>query len=126
MATIWRRPKRRGPNSVRQLAFCGAGDGRLANARFHGIRFELARASDEIWRAVGEFLAQTQASGVFAERRATQQRAWLHDELRAQLQRRLCGNAEIRAALPEIEAAVINGELPAATAAERLPRLFAQ
>ena len=81
---------------------------------------------DAIWRAIGEFVAQTQASGVFAERRAAQQRAWLHDELRAQLQRRLYGNAEIRAALPEIEAAVINGELPAATAAERLLRLFAQ
>ncbi len=79
---------------------------------------------EDIWRAIGEFVAQTKASGVFAERRAEQQREWLHSELEAQLRQRLYGNAAFRAALPELEAAVINGELPAATAAERLLRLI--
>ncbi len=79
---------------------------------------------DKIWRAIGEFVDQTQASGVFAERRAAQQRDWLHAELEAQLRERLYGNAAIQAALPELEAAVVKGELPAATAAERLLRLF--
>lgn len=79
---------------------------------------------EDIWRAIGEFVAQTQASGVFTERRASQQRDWLHAELEAQLRERLYGNAAIRAALPEIEAAVADGELPAATAAERLLGLF--
>ena len=40
---------------------------------------------DEIWEAIGEFMAQTKASGIFAQRRAGQQRDWLHDELQAQL-----------------------------------------
>lgn len=79
---------------------------------------------DEIWRAIGEFVAQTQASGTFAERRASQQRDWLHEELQAQLRERLYGNPAIEAALPEIEAAVAKGELPAAAAAERLLRLI--
>ncbi len=79
---------------------------------------------DEIWRAIGEFAAQTQASGAFAERRASQQRDWLHSELQAQLRERLYGNTAIQAALPELEAAVVNGELPAATAAARLLRLM--
>ncbi|MCE2470976.1 MAG: methylmalonyl Co-A mutase-associated GTPase MeaB, partial [Anaerolineae bacterium] len=79
---------------------------------------------DDIWRAIGEFVAQTKASGVFAKRRAQQQRDWLHSELEAQLREQLYGNAAFRAALPELEAAVVNGELPAATAAERLLRLI--
>ena len=79
---------------------------------------------DEIWRAIGDFVAQTQASGVFAKRRAAQQREWLHDELETQLRQRLHENAAVIAALPEMEAAVIAGELPAATAAERLLRLL--
>ena len=79
---------------------------------------------DDIWRAIGEFVAQTKASGVFAKRRAQQQRDWLHSELEAQLREQLYGNAAFRAALPDIEAAVVNGELPAATAAERLLRLL--
>ena len=78
---------------------------------------------DEIWRAIGEFAALTQASGVFADRRASQRREWLHAELEAQLRERLYGNAAIQAALPALEAAVVKGELPAATAAERLLRL---
>ncbi len=79
---------------------------------------------DEIWRAIGDFVAQTQASGVFAKRRAAQQREWLYAELGSQLRERLYGNAAVKAALPEIEAAVVAGELPAATAAERLLRLL--
>ena len=43
----------------------------------------------------------------------------------AQLRERLYGNAAVQAALPEIEAAVVKGELPAATAAARLLRLIA-
>ena len=49
---------------------------------------------DEIWGAIGEFVALTKASGVFAGRRAAQQRDWLHEELRSQLRERLYGNAE--------------------------------
>ena len=79
---------------------------------------------DEIWGTIGEFVAQTQTSGVFAERRARQQRDWLHSELMAQLRERLYGNAAVQAALPELEAAVVKGELPAATAAARLLRLI--
>jgi len=79
---------------------------------------------EDIWRAIGEFVAQTKASGVFAKRRAQQQREWLHSELEAQLRQRLYGNAAFQAKLPELEAAVVNGELPAATAAERLLRLL--
>jgi len=79
---------------------------------------------DAIWTLITEFVAQMKASGSFDDRRRKQRRAWLHNALEARLRDTLYGHEAIKAALPEIEAAVIAGELPAASAAEALLRLI--
>ena len=83
-----------------------------------------ASGFDEIWRAISEFVAATKASGVMTARRQSQRREWLHDALEAQLRDYVFGNREVQAMLPEIEAAVIDGELPASVAAEQLLKLI--
>jgi len=78
----------------------------------------------EIWTMIREFIAKVKASGVFERRRANQRREWLHSALEAQLRSYLFEHEALRAAMPEIEAAVMAGELPAAAAAEQLLRLI--
>ncbi len=79
---------------------------------------------DAIWTLITEFVAQTKASGGFDDRRRKQRREWLHKALEARLRDAVYGHEAVKAALPEIEAAVINGKLPAASAAEALLRLI--
>ena len=79
----------------------------------------------EIWSAIGEFGAATKASGVFEARRAAQAREWLQGALETRLRELVFGSDEVRAALPEIEAAVLRGELSAGEAAARLVKIVA-
>lgn len=78
----------------------------------------------EIWAMVEEFVAGTKASGVFHRRRSTQRRDWLHSALEAQLRSYLFAHEAVQAALPDIEAAVMAGELSAAAGADTLLRLI--
>ncbi len=78
----------------------------------------------EIWSSVGEFIETTKRSGHFERRRAEQRVDWLRSALEGKLRAYLYGNQAVQAALPEIEAAVKAGELPAAAAAETLLRLI--
>jgi LAO/AO transport system kinase len=77
----------------------------------------------EIWATVGAFVESTKRSGRFEQRRADQSREWLHSALEGKLRDYLYKDEAVQAALPEIEAAVKAGELPAAAAAETLLRL---
>ena len=79
---------------------------------------------DEILRAFDDFVAATKASGLFAERRHSQRREWLHAALERQLIERARAHPALRAALPRIEAAVVEGELPASLAVEKLLNLL--
>ena len=78
---------------------------------------------DEIWALIGDFARRTKASGVFERRRSEQRRQWLRDALDQRLRDRFYRHTAVRAALPELEAAVMAGDLPAAAAAEELLRL---
>ncbi|MCY4061987.1 MAG: methylmalonyl Co-A mutase-associated GTPase MeaB [Chloroflexi bacterium] len=78
---------------------------------------------EEIGEVISEFTAQTKASGGFKQRRTEQRRAWLHSAIERQWRDILYGHEAVRAALPQLEAAVMAGELPAAAAAEELLRL---
>lgn len=78
---------------------------------------------DKLWSIIGEFTAQTKSSGAFEQRRTDQRRAWLRSALERQLRDYLYGHEAVQAALPDIEAAVIAGEIPAAAAADKLLRL---
>lgn len=74
----------------------------------------------EIWRMVEEFCAATRASGAFERRRQEQEREWLHSLIEQQLVERFKANPRVAQLLPELEAAVMAGRLPATTAAQRL------
>lgn len=78
----------------------------------------------EIWAMIGEFVAETKSNGAFEERRAAQQREWLRYALEARLRDYVFGSAAVREALPEIEAAVISGELSVADGAKKLAGLL--
>ena len=78
----------------------------------------------DIWTIVGEFIEKTKRTGNFEQRRAEQRKEWLHSALEGKLRAYLYGNKAVKAALPELEAAVMAGELPAATAADDLLRLI--
>ncbi len=74
----------------------------------------------EIWAVISEFAAATKTSGAFAARRRRQRVAWLHSALEAALRQYLRDHPALQAALPVMEAAVMNDELPASAAADRL------
>ncbi len=79
---------------------------------------------EAVWDMIQEFQGQTKASGVFESRRRSQLRDWLHATLEAELRSYLYGHEAIQAELPQIEAAVMDGDLPAAAAAQQLLKLI--
>jgi len=74
----------------------------------------------ELWHVVETFMARTADSGVLAERRRRQERQWVRQLVREQLEERFLRHAGVAALLPGLEAAVERGEVPAVTAARRL------
>ncbi len=79
---------------------------------------------DAIWDLIMQFVAATQASGLFKTRRAEQLRAWLQDALESRLRDSFYAHPAVREALPGMEAAVMRGDLPAPAAAEQILSLF--
>ncbi len=82
------------------------------------------RGMEDILRAIDDFVLTTKASGLFAERRHSQRREWLRAALERQLIERARAHPAIRAALPQIEDAVVKGDLPATVAAAKLLQLL--
>ncbi len=74
----------------------------------------------EIWDMIREFVKQTNASGVLEARRQAQLREWLHSSIEAQLLHYFNSHAAVQEILPDLEAAVMQGKLPAGVAAGRL------
>lgn len=77
----------------------------------------------ELWAVIRQFQAQTAASGALAARRREQAREWLHTLLAEQLQVYFYGHTAVQSALPDIEQAVMRGEMPVSAAAQALLRL---
>ncbi len=77
----------------------------------------------DLWEVVERFTSLTQTSGVFEQRRREQSRDWLHTLVEEQLRAYFYSHPAVRAALPDMEAAVMDGETPAAAAARDLLRL---
>ena len=73
-----------------------------------------------IWAVIQAFEKNTKASGIFEQRRQSQMRDWLHYLVETQLQTFFFGHPAVQSALPDIEAAVMRGELPATAAAQQL------
>jgi LAO/AO transport system kinase len=78
----------------------------------------------ELWEVVLRHRAQTQASGWLVQNRRQQRHAWLREAMRSQLLEQFRHDEQVQAALPAIEAAVQNGELSPARAAQTLIERF--
>jgi len=78
-----------------------------------------------IWEMIEEYREATSDSGVFALRRKEQARDWMHALVQDYLQSLFNAHPEVKRLLPGLEDAVMNGELPATTAALKLLEVFA-
>jgi LAO/AO transport system kinase len=78
----------------------------------------------DIWRMVETFGAQTRASGVFAARRAEQEKTWMRTLVSEGLAERFASHPQVGAKRAELEARVGRGEIPATAAAAQLLDLF--
>ncbi|MCZ2838560.1 methylmalonyl Co-A mutase-associated GTPase MeaB [Modestobacter sp. VKM Ac-2985] len=78
----------------------------------------------EVWAKVVEHQDRMRASGQLVERRRAQQVRWTWQLVRDGLEHQLREHPAVRAATPELEAAVLAGELTPALAARRLLDAF--
>jgi LAO/AO transport system kinase len=79
----------------------------------------------ELWDVVTAFAEATRASGAFARRRSQQERRWVRQIVREQLEERFLNHERVKELLPVMEDAVGRGEVPAVAAARRLLDAFA-
>ena len=78
----------------------------------------------ELWAKVNEFRELTRDNGAFAARRRDQEKSWMRAMVEEQLRERFFAHPEVASLLPDLEGAVLEGRLPAATAASRLLQAF--
>ncbi|MCM3412525.1 methylmalonyl Co-A mutase-associated GTPase MeaB [Metabacillus litoralis] len=78
----------------------------------------------EVWDIIYAFQEYTKKNHLFYERRAEQQRNWLHDLLKQELYRYFYNHPEIKEQLIKTERTVISGEKSVASSALDLLNLF--
>ncbi len=78
----------------------------------------------EVWAKLVEHQERMRESGAFEERRRTQQVRWTWQLVRDGLEHRLRADPAVRAAVPELEKAVLAGELTPALAAQQILGTF--
>ncbi|SDL61578.1 LAO/AO transport system kinase [Geodermatophilus siccatus] len=79
---------------------------------------------DEVWAKLVEHQDRRKASGAFDEQRRSQQVRWTRQLVRDGLEHRLRAHPGVRAAAPQLEKAVLAGELTPALAAQQLLETF--
>ena len=79
---------------------------------------------DEVWAKLVEHQDRAKASGRFEERRRAQQVRWTWQLVRDSLEHQLRAHPGVRAAVPDLEKAVLSGELTPALAAQQILRTF--
>jgi LAO/AO transport system kinase len=79
---------------------------------------------DQVWTKLVEHQDRMKASGEFDERRRTQQVRWTWQMVRDGLESSLRHHPGVRSAVPDLEKAVLAGELTPALAARRLLETF--
>ena len=79
---------------------------------------------DEFWAQVARFRDLQTASGRLAQRRQQQAKAWMWERIDAGLKQRFHEHPKVREALDATGRAVVEGRLPASTAARQLLELF--
>jgi LAO/AO transport system kinase len=78
----------------------------------------------EVWGVVGAFIENTTASGAFAERRKEQNFTWFRTLIEEHLKSNFFEHSDIAKQLPDIERAVIDGEMPVTQAVDYLMRAY--
>ncbi len=79
---------------------------------------------DDIWHVIKTFEKITTESGYFESRRKDQARQWIHAIVEEKLKDVFRNHDDVKAVLPELELKVMNGELPATSAAMKLLEAF--
>jgi LAO/AO transport system kinase len=79
---------------------------------------------DVVWAKLVEHQERMQASGELAQRRRAQQVRWFWQLVRDGLEHQLRAHPAVRAAVPDLEAAVLAGELTPALAARQVLNTF--
>ncbi|NDJ60182.1 MAG: methylmalonyl Co-A mutase-associated GTPase MeaB [Chloroflexi bacterium] len=74
----------------------------------------------EMWAVIEDFRRRMTESGVLETRRRQQSRDWLHTLVEEQLRHYFYEHPAVRERLPQIEAAVMDGDLPVTSAARDL------
>jgi LAO/AO transport system kinase len=82
------------------------------------------RGIDRVWEQIEAYRAKLGASGALAAQRAEQARKWLWSETAESLLEHLKEDADVRARLAELEAAVAQGRMAPRVAADELVRKF--
>jgi LAO/AO transport system kinase len=79
---------------------------------------------DEVWAKLVEHQERRKASGAFEQQRRSQQVRWTRQLVRDGLEHRLRAHPGVRSAAPDLEKAVLAGELTPALAARQLLETF--
>jgi LAO/AO transport system kinase len=79
---------------------------------------------DEVWRKVLDHQDRLDSSGELTERRRRQQVRWMWTMVTDRLRARLREHPEVRSLAPELERAVLDGELTPALGADRILTAF--
>jgi LAO/AO transport system kinase len=114
-------------STLRLLGLHGRGDPHATDApwRPEVLQLSALQASGlaEFWDCVERFRAAQTRSGALAQRRRQQEQAWMWERIDAGLRQRFRSHPGVRAALPRLQAAVMDGEIAASVAARRLLEL---
>jgi LAO/AO transport system kinase len=84
----------------------------------------LGRGVDAFWTEVSRFRTLQADNGQLAARRQQQARAWMWERIDAGLKQRFRAHPKVRAELDGMAQQVLEGQLPASTAARRMLDLF--
>jgi LAO/AO transport system kinase len=79
---------------------------------------------DEVWAKLVEHQERATASGAFEEKRRTQQVRWTWQLVRSSLEHRLRAHPGVKGLAPDLEKAVLAGELTPALAAQQILDAF--
>jgi LAO/AO transport system kinase len=81
------------------------------------------RGIDIVWDSILQHRQRLESSGELTQKRARQQKAWLHSLLEDSLKERFFAQPAVKATLPDIERAVERGEITPTEGARRLLEL---
>jgi LAO/AO transport system kinase len=116
-------------STLRLLGQHGRGDPHAVDAPWRPEVLQLsalqASGLGEFWACIGRFRDTQARSGELDRRRRRQEQAWMWERIDAGLRQRFKAHPAVRAALPDLQSAVLEGRVAASVAARRLLELAA-